>query len=75
MFDLSAFFRRNRKVLWFVIAAFMGTFISIQISKALATRDSNYGEIAECTYVHQAPELQTPLNQPEPLSKYCARKG
>ena len=75
MFDLSAFFRRNRKVLWFVIAAFMVSFVSIQLSKALATSDSNYGEIAECTYVHQTPELQTPLNQQQPISKYCARKG
>ncbi|MEW6205855.1 MAG: hypothetical protein AB1516_11090 [Pseudomonadota bacterium] len=75
MFDLGAFFRRNRKVLWFAIAAFMVTFVSIQVSKALATRDSNYGEIAECTYVHQAPELQTPLTQQEPVNKYCAKKG
>jgi hypothetical protein len=75
MFDLGAFFRRNRKLLWFVIALFMAAFISIQISKALATRHSNYGEIAECAYVHQAPELQTPLNLQEPVSKYCARKG
>jgi hypothetical protein len=75
MFDLGIFFRRNRKVLWFVIAAFMVTFVSIQISKALATRDSNYGEIAECTYVHQAPELQTPANPPQLSSTYCPTKG
>ncbi|WP_156799708.1 MULTISPECIES: hypothetical protein [unclassified Limnobacter] len=53
----------------------MGTFISIQISKALATRDSNYGEIAECTYVHQAPELQTPANPQKLSSTYCPTKG
>jgi hypothetical protein len=75
MFDLSAFFRRNRRVLWFVIAAFMATFVSIQLSKSFASLDSNYGEIAECTYVHQAPELQTPLNNQAPVSKYCARRG
>ena len=61
--------------MWFVIAAFMGTFISIQISKALATRDSNYGEIAECTYVHQAPELQTTDNPQKLSSTYCPTKG
>jgi hypothetical protein len=75
MFDLGAFFRRNRKVLWFGITVFMAAFVSVQVSKALATRHSNYGEIAECTYVHQAPELQTPLNLQEPVSKYCAKNG
>lgn len=75
MFDLSAFFRRNKRVLWFGIAAFMVTFVSIQISKAFATQESNYGEIAECSYTHQAPELQTPLTQQEPVSKYCAKQG
>lgn len=75
MFDLSAFFRRNRKVFWFVIAAFMATFVSIQLSKSYAKLDSNYGEIAACSYTHQAPELQTPLPQREPANKFCAKRG
>jgi hypothetical protein len=75
MVDSGAFFRRNKKVFWFVIAAFVITFVSIQLSKALASLDSNYGEIAECTYTHQAPELQTPLSAQENVGKYCAKRS
>lgn len=76
MSDASAFFRRNKKVLWFVIAAFMTIFVSIQFSKAFSTLDSNYGEIAECNYTHQAPELQTPrAREEEQVSKYCSTRS
>lgn len=75
MSDAGAFFRRNKKVLWFVIAAFMITFVSIQVSKAFATLESNYGEIAECNYTHQAPELQTPRAREEQVSKYCSTRS
>lgn len=76
MSDIGAFFRRNRKFLWFVIATFMTIFVSIQFSKALSTLDSNYGEIAECNYTHQAPELQTPrAREEEQVSKYCSTRS
>jgi len=75
MSDASAFFRRNKKVLWFMIAAFMTIFVSIQVSKVFATLESNYGEIAECSYTHQAPELQTPLAREDEEGKYCPKRS
>jgi hypothetical protein len=54
----------------------MTTFVSIQFSKAFSTLDSNYGEIAECNYTHQAPELQTPrAREEEQVSKYCSTRS
>ena len=75
MFDLTAFFRRNQKIFWLLIAAFMATFVSIQLSKSWISTDSNYGEIAECSYTLQAPQLQTPLNRQEYKGKYCSIQG
>ena len=78
MFDLGVFFRRNRAALWVLVAAFLVIFISIQISKALSKLDSHYGEIAECTYTHQGPELQNPqlsMAQREQEDHFCATKG
>ncbi|MCR2745440.1 hypothetical protein [Limnobacter parvus] len=53
----------------------MAIFVSIQLSKSLASVDSNYGEIAECSYIHQAADLQTPLSKQEPVGKYCAKRS
>ncbi|WP_334120726.1 hypothetical protein [Limnobacter sp.] len=53
----------------------MTLFVSIQVSKAFSTLDSNYGEIAECNYTHQAPELQTPLSREDQGNKYCSKRG
>jgi hypothetical protein len=75
MFDISAFFRRNRRVFWFAVAAFISTFISIQLGKVFATIDTNYGEIASCSYTHQAPELQTPIVRENRSESTCAKRG
>ncbi|MBU0784893.1 MAG: hypothetical protein KJ798_12240 [Gammaproteobacteria bacterium] len=53
----------------------MTIFVSIQVSKVFATLESNYGEIAECSYTHQAPELQTPLAREDEEGKYCPKRS
>ena len=72
--DSSAFFRRNKKVLWLLIAAFMAAFVSIQVTKVLSGLDSHYGEIAECTYTHQAQEFQTPAPRNLQINKDCSTR-
>ncbi len=75
MFDLGAFFRRNRRVFWFVIATFITTFVSIQLGKVFATMDTHYGEIASCTYTRQVPELQTPIARENRTENACTGRG
>ncbi|HEX4842503.1 MAG TPA: hypothetical protein VFV57_02440 [Limnobacter sp.] len=75
MFDLGAFFRRNQRLLWLVIAAFMVFFVSVQLSKSFASLDTNYGEISECNYTHQPSGLQNPVRSSAPQSNFCTGKS
>lgn len=71
MLDSGAFFRRNRILLWFGVAIFMAVFVSVQLGKAVSKADSHYGEIAECNYTHEAPELQTPVSPQHRAESLC----
>ncbi|BET25503.1 hypothetical protein EV673_3217 [Limnobacter thiooxidans] len=71
MLHSGGFFRRNKTALWLGVAAFMAVFVSVQFGKALSQKDSHYGEIAECNYTHDAPELQTPASPQHHLESLC----
>ncbi len=70
--DSSAFFRRNKKFLWLVVAIFVVAFVGIQLTKVLSGLDSHYGEIAECSYTHEAQEFQTPAPRNLQINQACS---
>lgn len=71
MINSGAIFRRNRILLWFGVASFMAVFVSVQLGKAFIKADSHYGDIAECSYTHNAPDLQTPVSPPHQTESLC----
>lgn len=75
MLDSGAFFRRNRMLLWFSVAIFTAIFVSVQLGKAVSKADSHYGDIAECSYTHEAPALQTPVSPQHQAELPCLSGG
>ncbi len=75
MFDISAFFRRNQRFFWALIAAFLVLFVSVQVSKSFASLETNYGAISECSYTHQPSGLQNPEHRAPQEKSHCTGKS